>query len=75
MATAHIDRMHEDVDRAEARAVREELLALATRRAELAKPHPVGDPVRAFRQTLARARRVEAENRRLKARIREMEDQ
>lgn len=39
------------------------------------QPHPVGDPVTAFRQTLARARRVEAENRRLKARLREMGDQ
>lgn len=36
------------------------------------QPHPVGDPVTAFRQTLARAHRVEAENRRLKARITEL---
>lgn len=38
-------------------------------------PHPVGDPVIAFRQTLARCRRVEAENRRLKAQIAELTGQ
>lgn len=36
------------------------------------QPHPVGDPVAAFRQTLARCKRVEAENRRLKARLAEL---
>lgn len=38
-------------------------------------PHAVGDPVAAFRQTLARCKRVEAENRRLKARITELTQQ
>ena len=32
-------------------------------------PQPVGDPVKAFRQTLARAHRAEAEVRRLRALI------
>lgn len=35
------------------------------------EPQPVGDPVKAFRQTLARAHRAEAEVRRLRAIIRE----
>ncbi len=30
------------------------------------QPHPAGDPVTAFRQTLARAKRAEAEVRRLR---------
>lgn len=37
--------------------------------------HPVGDPVTAFRQTLARCKRVEAENRQLKARLAELDEQ
>lgn len=37
--------------------------------------HPVGDPVRAFRQTLARARRAEQTVRELRARIAELEAQ
>lgn len=45
------------------------------------QPHPVGDPVTAFRQTLARARRAEdtvralrAENTRLRAVQEHLED-
>lgn len=39
------------------------------------QPRPAGDPLTAYRRVLARAHRAEAENRRLKARLREMEDQ
>lgn len=35
------------------------------------QPHPVGDPVQAFRQALARAHRAEAEVRRLRALLKE----
>lgn len=39
------------------------------------EPHPVGDPVRAFRTTLQRAHRAEAKVRELRARIAELEQQ
>lgn len=36
-------------------------------------PHPVGDPIRAFRTTLQRAYKAEAKVRELRARIAELE--
>lgn len=42
---------------------------------QLTDSHPVGDPATAFRRVLARCRRVEAENRRLRALLAEQEDQ
>ena len=38
-------------------------------------PYPVGDPVKAFRQTLARAHRAEAEVRRLRQLLAQQEQQ
>lgn len=39
------------------------------------QPHPVGDPVKAFRQTLARARRAENTVRALRAEIKNLRAQ
>ena len=39
------------------------------------QPHPVGDPVTAFRQTLARARRAENTVRELRAEIKNLRAQ
>lgn len=38
-------------------------------------PRPVGDPLTAYRRVLARARKAEAQNRALKARIAETEQE
>ena len=39
------------------------------------QPHPVGDPVKAFRQTLARARRSESRVRELREEIKKLRAQ
>lgn len=39
----------------------------------MSNPHPMGDPLTAYRRVLARARRAEARVRELRARIRELE--
>ena len=41
----------------------------------MTRPHPVGDPVTAFRQTLARARRAENTVRALRAEIKNLRAQ